>query len=623
MATVGEAVIDISADGAGEAQSALSSVGGALSSLGTIAIGVAAAGLAALGAGLTFAVNEMMDAQDAVTALNTVLESTGGAVGLTSQQLQDMASALQNVTRFSDEAAMAAETMLLRYENLGADVFPQALAAAADLATAMGTDLTAAAMAVGRALDNPAEGLGRLNTQLRLFTEAEMDAIEEMAEMGDVAGAQALILERLGEKVGGAAEAMGTTLAGRVEILKNRISDLGETVGGVLVPYLEDAMSAAEFFVNAISAGASPLAALSGALRAVGLGDFADGLRNANDALRPLGGPLRELGDAFATVAPAFLEAGAQIGAAFQTAFAAVGPEVMANLQTALSALADAVVMYGPIIADALGFIGSILAGSIGAAATAVSGLVAALLQLATGDTQGAIETFTNAASNAFMTFANSVSQAVGGVDFSTVIATWQGNFANLAAIVTTVGGLIGAAIANIAASVESGLNNVVTDIVNAATSIGNTAGEWAAAGGKLIVSLAGAIRSGASAVVEAAIAVAKAAIAALLAELQISSPSRIMLEVGANLTGTLADAISGGIPGTARAAGNLGLAVGEAVSAPLAGLPPMPGGERGAGGNSTVINLSVVAHDVQDTIEAIDRELANRGQSLAGATSA
>src|SRR3990172_2956495 len=157
--------------------------------------------------------------------------------------------------------------MLLRFDHIGKDIFPQALTAAADLATAMGTDLPSSAQALGRALDNPAEGIGRLNTQLKLFSKEEMTAIQKMAELGDVAGAQQMILDRLNEKVGGLAESMGTTLAGRIDILKNKISDMAEKIGGALIPYLEQGASGAMYFFDAIGNGIPPFYALQTALR--------------------------------------------------------------------------------------------------------------------------------------------------------------------------------------------------------------------------------------------------------------------------------------------------------------------------------------------------------------------
>ncbi len=588
-----------------------------MSSLGGIALSVAGAGLAALGAGLTFAVHEAMDSQVAVAGLNTVLASTGGAIGLTSQQLQDMATNLQSVTRFSDEAALGAETMLLRFENIGQDVFPKALKAAADLASVMGTDLTSAAQVVGRALDNPAEGIGRLNQQFKLFNKEQLETIQKMAEMGDVAGAQAMILDALTSKVGGTAEAMGATLAGRIDILKNKISDLGEEIGGRLLPYLEGAMNGADFFGSAIQQGVPPLLALESALRVAGFGPFADGLRAAQEALSPLQGPLEELGNAIVGVLPDFIAAGQQIGDALQQAFGESGPVVMENLKIAISSLADIVTAVGPTIAAAFGIIGSILAGTIGAAAQAVTGLIAAILQLASGDASGALQTFASSISGAFTTLANSVSQAIAGVDFSVVVAQWQANFAMLGTIVSTVAGIIGGAIAGAVGSVTSGLTGIVSEIGNAARSIQATAGAWASAGKALIDGLVGAIKAGASAVVAAVLAVAAQAIAALKAALGIASPSKVMMDIGANLTGSLADALTGGMSIPVNAAMNMGTAVGAAVAAPVASAPVLSGGGGGSGSNVTNY-FNITAHDVQDTIAALDRELRNQGRSLA-----
>lgn len=621
MTTVGEALIDISSEGSGEAQSALQGVGGALSSLGGIALGVAAGGIAALSAGMMWATAEAMSAQDATAMLDATVAAVGESTSLTSGQLQEMAGHLQDVTRFSDETAMAAESMLLRFENIGEDVFPQALKAAADLATAMGTDLTAAAQAVGRALDNPAEGIGRLNTQLKLFSKEEMTAIQKMAEMGDVAGAQEMILGRLNDKVGGLAEAMGDTLSGRIEILKNKFSDIGEQIGGPFVSALEQGMTGAESFMDGLARGLPPTIALSGALRQMGLGEVADGFNSIVRELSPLSGPMDEIGAAVMALAPNFEDAFGQIGAAFQTAFATAGPESIANLQIAFSSLADVITMVGPAIASGIGFIGSVLGGALGGALTAVTGLVAALLQLASGDVSGAIETFTSSVSSGFMTFANSVSQAVAGVDFTTVIAQWQNNFSMLGTIVSTIGGKIGETINNTATGVGDALTDIAKGVSNAANSIANTAGQWAAAGQALIAGLVGAIKGGASAVVNAAIAVAVAAVQAVKNALGISSPSRVMMEIGSNLTNTLANALSGGMDTPAMAAGRMGAAVASAASAPIAAAPPA-NPRAGADNSSSVSNIiNVVAHDVQDTIDAINRELGNQGQAPLGAS--
>lgn len=159
---------------------------------------------------------------------------------LSRDALLDLAAALQDVTKFSDEEVTAAEAMMLRFENVNANIFPEAIRLTTDLATSLGTDLTAAARVVGMALDNPEQGIGRLNMQFRIFNDTEMQTIKNMAANGDIAGAQALIIQALTEKVGGAAEAYGKTFAGALDIAKNKLDNIRETIGGAVLPVLTD-----------------------------------------------------------------------------------------------------------------------------------------------------------------------------------------------------------------------------------------------------------------------------------------------------------------------------------------------------------------------------------------------
>jgi len=195
-------------------------------------------------------VDSASESQIALTQLNTVLKSTHDAAGLTTDQLIQMSAALQLTTKFSDEQIQSAETMLLRYENINSTVFPQAIQLTTDLATSLGVDLTSAARMVGMALDDPAAGIGRLNTQFRVFDSAQMDVIKHMAETGDVAGAQALIIQGLTDKFGGAAVAIGLTFAGQLDIAKNKLDDIKELIGGALLPILTNLLDDFIAFAN-------------------------------------------------------------------------------------------------------------------------------------------------------------------------------------------------------------------------------------------------------------------------------------------------------------------------------------------------------------------------------------
>lgn len=212
----------------------------ALSGIAKVAAGITGIGIAALAGGLAVAIGEAMGAQEAMAQLETVLNSLGDQAAVDMDQLMEMAGSLQDVTRFSDESVMAAEAVMLRFTSIGEDVFPRAIEASADLATAMGTDMPNAARYLGLALEAPMEGMSRLRRMGVVFTEEQEKAIAAMVELGDTAGAQSYMLDVLETKYGGAAEAAGQTFAGQIDRLKNRFSDILEVIGGAVLPILSD-----------------------------------------------------------------------------------------------------------------------------------------------------------------------------------------------------------------------------------------------------------------------------------------------------------------------------------------------------------------------------------------------
>ena len=56
--------------------------------------------------------------------------------------------------------------------------------------------------------------------------------------MGDVAGAQTLILSELNREFGGSAAAQAATFEGRMRILKETMNGVFETIGTALLPVL-------------------------------------------------------------------------------------------------------------------------------------------------------------------------------------------------------------------------------------------------------------------------------------------------------------------------------------------------------------------------------------------------
>lgn len=168
------------------------------------------------------------DAQQSINQLEAVIESTGGAAGVTVRELDEMADALQRVTRFSDEATQGAQAVLLTFRNLGSDVFERATEITLDLAQALGTDLNSAAIQVGKALNDPAIGLTALSRSGITFSDTQADLIKNLFEVGKQAEAQTLILDELELQFGGSARAAREDLGGALAFVKNQLDDFFE-----------------------------------------------------------------------------------------------------------------------------------------------------------------------------------------------------------------------------------------------------------------------------------------------------------------------------------------------------------------------------------------------------------
>src|SRR3990167_9378371 len=238
-----ERTIQIIINAKDNAGSTLGRLEGALGGLGKIAggvlkVGALAAGVAlgGLAAGLTFAVKEAMEAQEVQAKLASVLKSTGGVAGVTAEMANNLADSLSGVTRFSDEAILTGENMLLTFTNIGKDVFPDATKVMLDMSTALGQDLQSSAVQLGKALQDPILGVTALRRVGVNFTEEQQEMIKSMVEAGDLMGAQTFILKELQTEFGGSAEAAGQTFAGQLDILRNSLSNVAESIGMTLLP---------------------------------------------------------------------------------------------------------------------------------------------------------------------------------------------------------------------------------------------------------------------------------------------------------------------------------------------------------------------------------------------------
>jgi hypothetical protein len=221
-----------------EMRRAMRPVRAEFSSLGKgLALGVAAgvaASIIALGKLKKFVSESIALAntqEEAEVRLAAVLNATGHAAGFSLEQLKKYASQLQDVTAIGDEVTLSNMAILATFKQIKGDTFKDATAAAIDMSVALKMDLKSAFVMVGKALNDPVKGLTSLSRAGVTFTDSQKEMIKALVEVGDVAGAQKIILSELNSQQGGIAAAMRGTYKTSVDAAKGAWSDLKEEIG--------------------------------------------------------------------------------------------------------------------------------------------------------------------------------------------------------------------------------------------------------------------------------------------------------------------------------------------------------------------------------------------------------
>lgn len=282
------------------------------------AMGLAAGAVAAAGLGSMFTgfIKDAAESARIGRLTAAVVKSTGGVANVSVAQVNELAEAISNKTAIDDEAIQSSANLLLTFTKVrnemgkGNDIFDQATLAAANMSAAMGTDLQGATLQLGKALNDPIKGvtaLGRAGVQ---FTQQQKDQIKTLVESGDTLGAQKIILGEMQTQFGGAAAAAADPLA-RLQVIAG---NLGEKVGGLLLPYVEQfatfvsdrAIPAIEGFIDTMGPKLAPvIAAVRGffAAGAEGQSKFAPLVTFFQTQLVPAFGRIVEAVRGFVTVA--------------------------------------------------------------------------------------------------------------------------------------------------------------------------------------------------------------------------------------------------------------------------------------------------------------------------------
>lgn len=386
---VSQLIARVAVEGAALAKSELEGVGvqtektkGILSGAFSMAAGQA------IFAGLGFLKNEIDDTissainQQAIMAqTRQAIKSTGDASGLSASQIGDMADRLTKLTTFSDDTIQSGENLLLTFTNIGKDTFPQATKAMLDMSQAMGQDTKESAIQLGKALNDPAQGMSALQRIGVTFSSTQKDLIKTYMAHGEIAKAQGVILKELSKEFGGSAEAAGKTFGGQLQIAQNKLGLFKEEIGTALLPKLADL---AGFVTGTIIPGFENMVK--------GVGNVIQWFGKHEEAATALKVGLVVMGGAIVGVAvPAFIAWAGAAGAAAVATIAATWPALaigaavglgVAGIVLAVKHWGDITKWISGVWTESINWIGGVFSGFgtkvhdiVGAIGNAFSGL--------------------------------------------------------------------------------------------------------------------------------------------------------------------------------------------------------------------------------------------------------
>jgi hypothetical protein len=187
------------------------------------AIGVATGALAFLAA-------DAFIVYESINKLDKEVRRFGDAAGFTTEQLIDMATNMEKVSRFSAESAQQAYGLALRYGFVG-DEFERFAKILPDVAEMLGMELPDAAAFAGRVIMAPEASMRQLRTAGIFFSEEQREVIKLLQETGREAEAASLIFDELARVSEGRAAEGLQTFEGALKRVYHQITELIEQPG--------------------------------------------------------------------------------------------------------------------------------------------------------------------------------------------------------------------------------------------------------------------------------------------------------------------------------------------------------------------------------------------------------
>lgn len=189
---------------------------------GLAGLAAAVVGIGGIGSLFSNVAREAQTFETSMLKINAIIRATGGVAGKTGDELLSFAKNLALNTLESTEGVLEAQQRLLTFRKVTGDVFDRTIRAAADLSASMGGNLSANAVMLGRALEDPVRGLASLTRTGTTFNESQREMIKSLVEAGKLQQAQTFILKELEAQYVGTAEEASKGYAGALDTLAQR-----------------------------------------------------------------------------------------------------------------------------------------------------------------------------------------------------------------------------------------------------------------------------------------------------------------------------------------------------------------------------------------------------------------
>lgn len=199
---------------------------------------------------LTNSVKAFVDQAKSIAKVEQAIKITGGVAGYTSDELQNMAEKLSDISGIDDTDILNDITaQLLTFTHIAGPAFDRAQQAALDLSAVLGNDLKGQTIQLGKALEDPIRGVAALSKAGVTFTETQKENIKQLISQNDLYEAQSIILTEIEAKYGGQAEAVNKVDGGMANLAVS-IDSISEGLGKKLLPFIETVIGGFEIFLE-------------------------------------------------------------------------------------------------------------------------------------------------------------------------------------------------------------------------------------------------------------------------------------------------------------------------------------------------------------------------------------